>query len=62
MNGFWIVVGAGVGTGLLVYAIGKLLSKLSSRIGEDLDAVSWDASDLRRPEPPPTRHPHRPIY
>ena len=60
MSGFWIVVGAGVGTGLLVYFIGTLTSKIFQGLG--WLSVYRDVSNVRRPEPPQTRHPHRPIY
>lgn len=62
MNSFRIVIGVGVGVGLLAYIIGTIVSKMFQRFGAALDAISGEASDFRHPEPPQTRHPHRPIY
>jgi hypothetical protein len=62
MSSFWTVIGVGVGAGLLAYVIGTIVSTLFERFGAAMDAVSGEGSDVRRPEPPQTRHPHRPIY
>jgi hypothetical protein len=62
MSTFLKVVAVGIGAGLVAYVIGTIVSKISERFGAALDAVSGEGSDVRRPEPPQTRHPHRPVY
>jgi hypothetical protein len=58
MSAFWTVIIVAVAFGVTAYLVGSLLESF----GDTLDAISKEASDEGRPEPPKTRHPHRPIY